>query len=193
VGGLSGPDQPGTIDAKALGNELFPFDAWEFEDPSKSAPVLRLKSPWKLALGAASEFYSPVASEPSSGTWHDIKLPGNGTLLNQIAVATTWYTVTFSIGSGSGDVPVGTKKVKAPCRLLYSGTINAYAHYRPYGSAWGLVVGASIIGIYATGVGVFSNSHSQVELPIDSSGRVQIACDSSGPTILVYSPFAYSM
>jgi hypothetical protein len=114
VGGLSGPDKPGTIDAKALGNELFPFDAWEFEDPSKAAPVLRLKAPWKLALGAASELYSPVASEPSLGTPHRhyaalvSAVPANNnvqvtSLSAQLPAGARWIEGRFSILASAAD------------------------------------------------------------------------------------------
>ena len=140
-----------------------------------------------------NSWQSPVTGEPSHGTWHDIVAPTDANLLSQVVVAGTWYTVTFPVGTGTGKVPTGTTKVKATVRYyLASTTVNSIAYYRPYGSGAAVNAARKIASIY-TASNVNSMSCSQIELPTDSSGRVEVEGDVSGPTLEISNAFAYSM
>jgi len=46
--GLLGNERPGTIDAKAIGEALFPFDAFTFSAPGEASPHLDLATTWAL-------------------------------------------------------------------------------------------------------------------------------------------------
>jgi hypothetical protein len=78
----------GTIDSGAEAPEKFPFDAFEFDPPSGAAPILTLRSPWKLA---AASWVSGTAAALAS---LNAVVP-----IGQIAFETD--TVSIKIGDGS--------------------------------------------------------------------------------------------
>jgi hypothetical protein len=141
---------------------------------------------------SSNSWQSPVASEPSMGTWHDVSAPVDAWLLNQVVVGGTWYTVTFPVGAGVGYVPMGTKKVKAYGQLFRTtAAVNSTMYYRIYGSGAGTNRSRALLAVY-TALLDDVISAGQIELPIDSQGRVEISCDVAGPTAQISNAFAYS-
>jgi hypothetical protein len=137
------------------------------------------------------QYTQPVASEPSLGTWHDVAAPVDAWLLNQVVAAGTWYTVTFPVGAGAGYVPVGTKKVKAYGQLFKTtAAVNSTMFYRIYGSGAGTNRCRSLLSVY-TALLDDVISAGQIELPIDSQGRVEVSCDIIGPTAQISNAFGY--
>jgi hypothetical protein len=121
-----------------------------------------------------------VAGEPSLGTPHDTKTMIGATWFQAIT-AGAWVTITFGIGNGPGQVPVGSKKVKVFCLITTGATDGGshFAFYRPFGSGEPIssILAHAIAYVYTnTAVGI-KYSSGQIELPIDSSGRVDIGAD----------------
>jgi hypothetical protein len=134
----------------------------------------------------------PVALEPPLG-WHDIALPDDTLLLNQVAVANTWYPVTFPIGTGAGKIPIGTKKIKCAGQMYIALTaVNAAGFWRPYGTGWTAGNSRRIFWCYGV-VTQDVSSVSQIELPVDSAGRVEISSDTTGVAFAIWNAFAYCL
>jgi hypothetical protein len=85
---LVSPVRTGTIDLGSEGVEKFPFDAFEFDAPSSAAPILTLRSPWKLA-----------AASWVSGTAAALATLNAIVPLGQIAFETD--TISIKIGDGT--------------------------------------------------------------------------------------------
>lgn len=135
---------------------------------------------------AGNSWQQPVAGEPSAGTWHDIAAPSDAIIYTGVLAA--WTSITFVIGTGAGTCPTGTKKIKCSIKV-YGGASNCTVYYRPYGSGEGNKPARVIAYHYAAGNA--GNAH-QIDLPIDSSGRVDINAD-SGVNVIISSPFSYSI
>jgi hypothetical protein len=151
---------------------------------------------------ANATYYSPNASEPSTGTWHDVyTTPDNNTAgawayTNTAPTANVWYTVNLS----NATLPVGTKKVKV--NILWEDSSSAgsgrYMYYRKWGNqeASGML---SHMLMSMNSVTANIRQASQVEVPVAYNGTntrayaFQISTDSSTADLYVSWPFAYSI
>ena len=116
----------------------------------------------------------------SVGTLHfRSSTPSTTKTLEQSVTARTWYTATFN------DLPAGTKAVE--CSVLAYGHTQNLIFWRPYGSSWDFENTNSIIDIYSTNV---DRMGVKTTLPVDSSGRVQLATNQDC-TLVVYDYVAY--
>jgi hypothetical protein len=134
----------------------------------------------------SNSWQSPVASEPSLGTPHPCESTDSTLLLNQVSVAGTWYTITFA------HIPVGTKKVKFPFQMFVDSRATAAAcYYRKYGSGIGQTDSRRIAAVYSTAT-QRTMSMSQVDVPVDSAGRVDVSCDDNSITMQAWDAIEYS-
>lgn len=115
----------------------------------------------------------PVSGEPSLGTPHFREKQVTTTLLSQVAVSGTWYTVTFT-------VPSGTKAIIIPCD--FSSAIASRMVWRPYNN--GDTVAQSFARLITACQGTLSGAPALVT--VDSSGRVDFGCDLTGSTMKIW-------
>lgn len=67
--GLNFNVRPGSVDLMGTQPDLFPFDAWSFDDPNRTpAPKVRLKSPWAIVVGASDIDGDIDGSQIADGT-----------------------------------------------------------------------------------------------------------------------------
>ena len=126
---------------------------------------------------AGNSWQQPVAGEPSCGTLHFVASPTDANVYtNTTPTAGTWYTVTFT------GIPAGTKAVIA---FVYGADSAAagYMFYRPYGSASADKMVPHRI--------VLCGGGAQAILPVDSSGRVDIAVGAGTTDIYIAHACAY--
>ena len=136
------------------------------------------------------QYLQPVSGEPSLGTWKDIAAPTAGDVyLNASPTAGTWYTVTFTVGSAAGNVPVGAKKVKVSVRGQDAIPGSSHWFYRPYGSGAAQINARIFLGLAGNATNVSSGC--QAELPIDSAGRVEVSADFNSARLQIAYPFGY--
>jgi hypothetical protein len=137
---------------------------------------------WRVRSGVGA----PVSGEPSAGTWHDVSSPIDAWLINgQVISVGTWYTATFPIGAGAGKCPVGTKKVKCFLQYLAPAAGSDNVSYRLFG-----VGGTNIARNVAVAL-TSSWGGGQIEVPVDSSGRVDFTAGRAG-TLYIANAVAYS-
>jgi len=62
-GAINAPSRPGAVDPRAQQVDVFPLDAFEFDDPKRNAvPVVRLKAPWVWEVESdISSLYEDIA------------------------------------------------------------------------------------------------------------------------------------